>query len=116
MNFFRIVLVIGVYCITLFTKAEAHTDEDRLYFTENELVESDDGDLFLEVNNTLFGIDELYEDDGLYFVPVRDLGEFPQEWMIQCPCSNCRKYVTSTYLSNNRNYCKHCKQNVYRCR
>lgn len=87
-----------------------------LYVSANDLVESDDGDLFLQIDDAYYPVDDLYDDQGVYFVEARELGEFPEEYIIRCPCVGCWRYQTSTLLARNKNRCSGCGQNILRCK
>lgn len=112
--FFRIffALFVGAACL-------AHCEcryDGCLYVSTDDLVESEDGDLFLEIDDAFYPVDDLYDDDGVYFVEARDLGEFPQEYLIRCPCVGCGRLQMSSLLAKNRNYCSGCGRNVLRCK
>ena len=62
--FFRIffALFVGAACL-------AHCEcryDGCLYVSTDDLVESEDGDLFLEIDDMLYTVDGLYNDEGLY--------------------------------------------------
>lgn len=112
--FFRIFLALFMGAAS-FTHCECRYD-GCLYVSADDLAESDDGDLFLLINDAYYPVDDLYDDGGVYFVEARELGEFPQEYIVKCPCKDCGRYQTSSLLRKNRNTCSWCKRNVFRCK
>lgn len=87
-----------------------------LYVTADDLVESDDGDLFLQIDDAYYPVDDIYDDQGFYFVEAStELGEYPEEYVIRCPCKGCGRYQTSLLLIRNKNRCSGCGQNIIRC-
>lgn len=77
MKLFKFSFFMFLCTMSLASNAQA-SFYDRVYVSTEEIAESNYGNLFLQVEDALYSIDQLYHDQGLYFFEARDLGEFPQ--------------------------------------
>ncbi len=115
MKSFKIAFFMFFSALSLFSSAQADF-YDRVYVSNEEIAESNYGNLFLQVEDAFYSVDQFYPDQGLYFFEARDLGEFPEEYIIRCPCMGCGRLQTSSLVLKNKNRCSSCGQNMYRCK
>ena len=116
MKVYKMVVAITLSMLTLVASMQADYDE-RVYVSDEELAESNFGNWFLQVENEFYSIDQLYRDQGIHFFLIRgnELGEFPEEYIIRCPCKGCGRLQTSSLVIRNKNKCSSCGQNMFRC-
>lgn len=109
-------LILSVFCLfTLSVTASAFDESEKIYISENDLFESEEGDFFVQFDDTLYAVDAVYDDEyGLYVMEAGVEPGVPPYVMINCPC--CGREQSRNDLAKYKNKCKFCRKNVYTCR
>lgn len=97
-------------------EASAYEVSDRIYISERDLIESDEGHLFVQFDEAMFAVDELWSDadNDLYIIEAGVEPGVPGEMVYKCPC--CGRLQTNLLLAKNKWRCSRCKLSVWTCK
>jgi hypothetical protein len=117
MNFIN-TFIIGFLCACSFSSVVcAEGCRDSVFLSKidwEDLVESEYGEFFLEINNELHLLDALYFEDGCLYLETGAHANQDNR-IFKCPCVGCGRLQTVALLKQNNMWCSGCKRYVYTC-
>lgn len=112
------IFILSVICVISYPAVAwpyDYADQEEVYISKSDLMQSADGRLFVDLGDTIIPVAELYSDDGdeLFIVLTRSKSPLDQ-YAIRCSC--CERCQTVELVNVNHGKCSNCGEKIGACK